>query len=241
MADFGSLQKFWNRWNINSSRYYLKRYNEEFAAGMVPGMKVLDAGAGNQPYRSLFSRFDYETADFELVDKKYGTTTYVCDLAEIPVQTNRFDRVVLNQVLEHLPEPKLVLKELNRVLKPGGLIICTCPLYYDEHEQPYDFYRYTQFAHRYLFAEAGFEIDRLEWLEGYFGTLGYQFQRMATQIPLDLGRYSKSWHGLAGYPVVLATKLLSIALSGLFYRLDMVLKITDRGHPKNYVVIARKP
>ena len=62
-------------------------------------------------------------ADFEKVDKEYAQSTYVCDLASIPVEDERFDAVVFNQVLEHLPEPKRVLAELNRVLKKGPV----CP------------------------------------------------------------------------------------------------------------------
>src|SRR5262249_29485247 len=148
------------------------------------------------PYRDLFAHATYETADFEKVDKGYEPSTYVCDLAAIPVEDGRFDRVVFNQVLEHLPRPLAVLQELQRVLKAGGKIICTCPLFYEEHEQPYDFYRYTQFAHRYLFEQAGFEIERLEWMEGYFGTLGYQLESVYRCLPLTprkLGKGALGW------------------------------------------------
>lgn len=48
--------------------------------------------------------------------------------------------------------------------------MCAAPLFYEEHEQPYDFFRYTQFAHWLLFSQAGFQVERVEWLEGFFGT-----------------------------------------------------------------------
>lgn len=237
------MKDFIRRWVLpNSSREYLSRYNREYAATARPGMFVLDAGAGEQPYRRLFDHCTYESADFEMVDKPYAKSTYVCDLADIPVENDRFDRIVFNQVLEHIPEPEKVLGELFRVAKPGGTIICTCPFYYQEHEKPYDFYRYTQFGHRHAFAKAGFEIETLEWMEGYFGTLAYQFQSMAIYLPANpLSYLKKPWWPILAWPVALTLKAVALIFAALFYRVDMACKITDRGHPKNYVVFARKP
>jgi SAM-dependent methyltransferase len=205
-------------------------------------MSVLDAGAGEQPYRIYFAHAAYESADFELVDKPYARSTYVCDLAQIPVEDGRFDRIVFNQVMEHLPDPLPVLRELQRVLKPGGRMICTCPFFYEEHEKPYDFYRYTQFAHRHLFGAAGFELERLEWLEGYFGTIAYQFQGMALHIPASPASYfRKPWWPALFWPIAVAVKAFAALLAMLFARLDIACKITSRGYPKNYVAIVRKP
>lgn len=226
----------------NSSRVYLRRCNAAFAAAMEPGMRVLDAGAGEQPYRSFFSHGEYESADFELVDKPYARSTHVCDLAAIPVEDGRFDRILFNQVMEHLPDPLPVLRELHRVLKPGGAMICTCPFFYEEHETPYDFYRYTQFAHRYLFDKAGFEIERLDWLEGYFGTIAYQFQGMAQHVPANPAPYfRRPWWPAPFWLFALGVKVSALLSAAIFYRLDTAVKITGRGYPKNYVVFLRKP
>ena len=229
------------RWPPNSSRHYLRRINEEFAQDMREGMMVLDAGAGSQQYYDIFGKFQYESADFEMVDKYYTPSTYVCDLKEIPVEDARYDRVVLNQVLEHLPSPGLVLSELYRVLKPGGRMICTCPFFYEEHEQPFDFYRYTQFGHRHLFTSAGFEIERLEWLEGYLGTIAYQLGGLGKDTPINIKRYIGNWRALIAYPFIIMSTIFALGLAGLFSWLDMIVKVTDRGYPKNYVVIALKP
>lgn len=145
--------------SFNASRHRLWIENAAFAASVPEGARVLDAGAGRAPYRSLFAHARYESADFEQVDKVYAPSTYVCDLSEIPVEDGRFGYVVFNQVMEHLPEPLTVLEELHRVLEPGGRMIYSGPLFYQEHEQPYDFYRYTQYGLRHLFGRAGFEIE----------------------------------------------------------------------------------
>lgn len=225
---------------FNSSRYRLWQENAAFAALVPKGSLILDAGAGESPYKSLFQHAQYESADFEKVNKKYSPSTYVCDLKSIPVENCRFDYIIFNQVMEHLPEPQLVLSELNRVLKAEGKMIYTGPLFYEEHEQPYDFYRYTQFGLRHLFSSAGFSIDRLDWLEGYFGTVGYQLNCMSRYLPW---RPSQLHSGFIGYllsPVMLLLKLGFATCSILFHRLEISKKFKSRGYPKNYLVIASK-
>jgi hypothetical protein len=87
------------RFAVNSSRVHLAEYNREFAARIPRGALVLDAGAGDAPYRHLLAHTQYESADFEQVDKPYAKSTYVCDLSRIPVDAGRIDHVMLNQVL----------------------------------------------------------------------------------------------------------------------------------------------
>ena len=116
--------------DVNSSRYRLWLENKAFAESIPAGAMVLDAGAGEAPYKSLLAHAVYESADFEKIDKLYAETTYVCDLKEIPVGDQRYDFVLFNQVMEHLPEPAAVLRELYRVMKPGGRLIYTAPFFF---------------------------------------------------------------------------------------------------------------
>ena len=139
----------------NSSRTYLHRFLARAGEEVRPGQRVLDAGSGRAPYRKLFGHAAYETADFVAVKgKKYRKPDYVCDLATIPSRT-RGSTMLLTQVLEHLPEPAVVLAELHRVMKPGGTLWLTAPLFYAEHERPYDFYRYTRYGLQHLLEGAG--------------------------------------------------------------------------------------
>jgi ubiquinone/menaquinone biosynthesis C-methylase UbiE len=229
-----------NRFAVNSSRVHLLNYNRQFAADVPGGAFVLDAGAGSGPYRELFAHARYESADFRQPRKAYAPTTYVCDLAAIPVENARFDFIMLNQVLEHLPEPKAVLRELNRVLKKGGRMICSAPLFYEEHQTPYDFYRYTQFAHRHLFNDTGFRIDRLEWLEGYFGTVAYQLETAARYLPVRPRAIAPGVLGYVVCPLAAALKLMFALTAILFYRVDIQAPSKGGGFPKNYVVFATK-
>ena len=224
---------------MNSSRIYLKKHVESIGKSVPPEFLVLDAGAGDLPYKSFFDHCHYESADFCQVDKEYGVVDYVCDLREIPVESSKYDVVLLTQVLEHLPEPKEVLVELNRVLKPGGTVYVTCPLYYEEHEKPYDFYRYTQFGLNHLLAEANFDVVDVQWLEGYYGTLAYQF----SLADRSLASGTSGLRGIKGKLCNLFNAMLRPlfrALSGYFTRLDLHHKHTETGHPKNYCVAAIK-
>ncbi len=224
----------------NSSRYRLWEENTAFAASVPDGALVLDAGSGISPYGKLFDHARYESADFQQVDKAYAPATYVCDLKHIPVEERRFDFIVFNQTMEHLPEPQQVLTEFHRILKDDGKMIYTGPLFYEEHEQPYDFYRYTQFGLRHMFSSAGFVIERLDWLEGYFGTVAYQLRGMSRYLPWRPSHLRLGLFGYALAPAMLLFKATCKALSVSFHRLEMRSKFVAQGYPKNYVVIARK-
>jgi SAM-dependent methyltransferase len=230
--------------SVNSSRIHLGRQVRAFGRRTEPGMLVLDAGAGRSPYKKYFAHARYEAADFAALSTDYAPLDYVCELTDIPVEDARFDRVLLNQVLEHLPEPGRALAELHRVLKPGGLIFCSEPLFYAEHQIPHDYYRYTRFALRRLFDEAGFEVVRISWLEGYFGTVAYQFQMMQRSLPKGvdaLRAIEPGWRIVYLAPLVTLTRHLAGFLGSAFTSADARWKYTKSGMPKNYVVIGRKP
>jgi ubiquinone/menaquinone biosynthesis C-methylase UbiE len=225
----------------NSSRVYLHRFLERAAQTVEAGQLVLDAGAGRAPYRDLFARTRYETADFLAVKgKKYVTPDYVCDLAEIPVEDARFDHVLLTQVLEHIPEPARVVAELSRVLKPGGTLWLTAPLFYAEHERPYDFFRYTQFGLRHLLESAGFEVLELDWMEGYLGTLSYQARLMGRALPSSSKDYGGGLKGASLASLATVSKRIAPHAADALARLDLKYKLVGKGLPKNYQAVARK-
>src|SRR4029453_18254417 len=151
----------------NPSRYRLRKFAEQAAAqGSSKDFRVLDAGAGKAPFRRLFDHLTYETADFGQVAKKaYAPIDYRCDLTTIPVPDSTYDLVSSTQVLDHVPDPVAVLRERHRVLKPGGQAWLTAPLFFAEHEKPYDFHRFTQFAWQRMATETGFTVKEITWLE----------------------------------------------------------------------------
>ncbi len=231
-----------DQFNYNSSRQYLEAFLAKAAASVQPGEKVLDAGAGDCKYKTLFVGADYTATDFLQVDKPYDLAALdiVSDLHHLAVADAAYDLVICSQVLEHLPEPEAVLHELNRVLKPGGRLWLSTPLFFEEHELPHDYFRYTRYGLRHLLQKSGFQISQIEWLEGYYGTIAYQFKTMALSLPTNAQGYGG---GLTGYCLLPLMVLLKLAFGGLtvfFTRLDLHYKYTERGHCKNYALVAIK-
>jgi SAM-dependent methyltransferase len=201
---------------------------------------VLDAGAGSCLYEHHFSHGVYQSADFCAVDKRYGEITHACDLTSIPVEHNTYDLVLCSQTLEHVPEPKSVLRELNRVLKPGGELWLSAPLFYEEHEAPYDFYRYTRYGFTYLLESAGFKVKRIDWLEGYYGTLSYQLNMAIHALPTHPKHYGDGFTGIASAALVFLLRPFFAMSSILFSHLDLRHKFVSAGQCKNYAIVATK-
>jgi SAM-dependent methyltransferase len=221
---------------VSSSRIYIRRFLKRAAASVPPGSLVLDAGAGfEQPYRSVFAQHLYESADFE------GDVTYRGDIAALPVEDRRFDLIVSTQMLEHVRNPEEVLRELFRVLKRGRQLWLSTPLFYEEHMQPNDFFRYTRFGLRHLFETVGFQVEEVMELEGYYATLGYQMLVASRSLPRSLRFYGGGLMGLMGACSAIAIKPACTILSRLFAHLDQRVKFTAAGQCINYCVIATKP
>lgn len=121
--------------------------------------KTLDAGCGTKPYENLFASTEYIGLEFDTgLDSEKKKADYYYDGKTFPFNNKEFDSVVTNQVLEHVFNPKEFLSEINRVLKTDGKLLLTVPFVWDEHEQPFDYARYSSFGLKSLLEEAGFEI-----------------------------------------------------------------------------------
>lgn len=141
------------------ARCGLRKAIGEYAPNLTG--RVLDVGCGQKPYRSLFHCDEYVGMDIqqsghshesEQIDVFYDGTTF-------PFPNETFDGVVCTQVLEHVFNPSVFLNELARVLKSQGHLLLTVPFVWDEHEQPYDYARYSSFGLKHLLETHGFEIE----------------------------------------------------------------------------------
>jgi SAM-dependent methyltransferase len=128
---------------------------------LEPGTRLLDVGAGEQPYRELFGHVQYVTTDWaNSVHPGARRVDVVGPADDLPIADRSFDAVVSTQVLEHVAEPASVLRELHRLLIPGGRIFLTLPLAWELHEEPFDFYRYTRYGISHLLRASGFtDVD----------------------------------------------------------------------------------
>ncbi|MCK5131411.1 MAG: class I SAM-dependent methyltransferase [Candidatus Sabulitectum sp.] len=123
--------------------------------------RLLDLGCGKVP---LYSAYKDCVTDNTCVD--WGNSLHrnkhldhECDLTKpLPFKDGEYDTVILSDVLEHMPRPELLMKEISRVMSPDGILLMNVPFYYWIHEEPHDFYRYTEFALRYLSETSGMEV-----------------------------------------------------------------------------------
>lgn len=78
-------------------------------------------------------------------------TVLVADAHKLPFADGVFDGVWVQAVLEHVLEPATAVAEMHRVLRRGGLVYAETPFMQQVHERAYDFSRFTQSGHRWLF------------------------------------------------------------------------------------------
>ena len=144
--------------------YFARRGLREAIAELAPqvGGRVLDVGCGSKPYRRLFAADSYVGLDVEQSghDHSNEQIDVFYDGKHFPFGDGEFDSVVSFQVLEHVFNPSQFLGEIRRVLRPGGVLLLAVPFVWDEHEQPYDFARYSSFGLRHLLEENDFAILR---------------------------------------------------------------------------------
>ena len=76
---------------------------------------------------------------------------FIADGHHIPLADNSFDAVIVQAVLEHVLDPNQVVSEIYRVLRNDGFVYAETPFLQHVHEGPYDFTRFTESGHRYLF------------------------------------------------------------------------------------------
>ena len=128
--------------------------------------RLLDVGCGQRPYEHLFRPYvseyvgiehegTFEHTNASQSDKK---PDLYYDGKRLPFEDASFDTVLNVQVLEHTPHPALLVKEMGRVLKPGGTLLLSAPFQFRLHEEPHDYFRYSPHGLRTLCDAAGLEI-----------------------------------------------------------------------------------
>ncbi len=110
-----------------------------------PGDHVLDCGCGEGFYTMVLSElYDCKITALdsdepllkiarERVGNKLSIEFKVGDATRIPYSDNTFDKIILTEVLEHVPNDLQALLEVKRVMKPGGVLAITVP----NHNYPF--------------------------------------------------------------------------------------------------------
>lgn len=141
--------------------------------GTSAHLRILDIGCGTGAMSTRLSRWgDVISADFSPVALSYSRKRRLnklcaADAMHLPFKDASFDLIVSLDILEHLPDDHAAMKELYRVLKPGGRLISTVPAYtslwsgHDEalmHQR-----RYVAREIKRLVEHEGLHIERLSY------------------------------------------------------------------------------
>ncbi|MCX8080389.1 MAG: class I SAM-dependent methyltransferase [Bacteroidia bacterium] len=164
---------------------------EEKLKSLPAGLRILDAGAGEMPYKKFCSHLIYVSQDaanyqhksnahgLHMNEWNYGKLDIVCDICQIPESDASFDAVLCTEVLEHLPNPYLALKEFQRLIKSNGYLILTAPFCSMTHFAPHHYCTgFNRFYYEKHLTDLGFEILELKTNGNYFDYLKQEINRI---------------------------------------------------------------
>jgi SAM-dependent methyltransferase len=138
---------------------FMRRCSEQYAR---PGRLLDIAPQDHEGARPYFP--DFVTVETLDIDPK-ADCTYVGDICRPneSIPSARFDFIVCTEVLEHVLQPFDAVRELRRLLMPGGLLFVTTPYNFRIHGPLPDCWRFTEHGLRALLGQ--FEILELRALE----------------------------------------------------------------------------
>ncbi|MFM7359142.1 MAG: class I SAM-dependent methyltransferase [Sediminibacterium sp.] len=138
------------------------------------GIKLLDAGAGELRFKKYCTHLNYIAQDFGNYDGagdgkglqmgKWDNSKLdiVSDITDIPLPDESIDAILCTEVFEHIPDAISALKEFNRLLKPGGVMLITAPFCSLTHFAPYHFCGYNKYWYQHHLNSMGYNNILIE-------------------------------------------------------------------------------
>lgn len=155
--------------------------------------ELLDVGCGKMPYRNYIQQHtdinSYTGIDIDggiLYDSSVRPDIF-WDGIKMPVPDCSYDTVIATEVLEHCPDPNLVISEISRVLKTRGYFFFTVPFLWNLHEVPHDEFRYTPFSIERFLKQNDFNIVSVNATGGWHASLAQMAGLWVRRAPLGDG------------------------------------------------------
>jgi len=147
------------------------------------GSKIINIGSGANIIREDIINVDCA---------KYPGVSVVADARNLPFEDNSIDAVICESLLEHVKDPQVVINQIYRVLKPGGMIYISTPFIIPFHSSPYDFYRWTDAGLRELLKD--FQEQELKILIGPTNALTYILREwLALAMSFNINILRQAW------------------------------------------------
>ncbi|MBI3979855.1 MAG: class I SAM-dependent methyltransferase [Chloroflexi bacterium] len=117
------------------NEFIIRRVGQWLRDRLTPDSVVLDAGCGAMRFRpylpagTFYNAFDLALSEFHVrrVAGDRFVNLALASLLDIPVADSRCSIVLCTEVLEHVPAPEAALREIRRVLRPGGHLLASIP------------------------------------------------------------------------------------------------------------------
>ncbi len=141
--------------------------------------RLIDVGAGRGKYRHMLDKYieeyvavDNLSSDYQFSgEKDRKGIGYIADVTKLPFADDEFDSALCTEVIEHVEDPFFAVREIQRVLKPGGYLILASGWLSSYHEEPKDYWRFSLDGYKILGARAGLEFINAEIQGGLFSSL----------------------------------------------------------------------
>ena len=135
---------YYSVWHIFCPVLMIENGPRKILKFTAPNASIVDVGSGPERLGEEFINLD--VYPFPEVD-------IVADAEALPFKDGSVDAVVSESMLEHVPHPTVVAKEMVRILKKDGVLYASAPFIHPYHASPDDFGRWTMSGLKELFGE----------------------------------------------------------------------------------------